>query len=246
MQNNRQDVFSSSNPKKYFIVGIISGVLLVCTIGFVILLITILSGSDSIAKNDSSQKRVEPTVEKTAGGNVVKFTLSGNEHIRGNKDASVKIIEFSDYQCPYCQKHHGTMQQVMDEYDGQVAWIYKHFPLDSIHPNARPAAEASECVWEQKGDEGFWEFTDAVFTNQSQIDPSFYEEWAQEQGLDMEQFDDCVSSRKYRDKVEADYQEGLKAGVKGTPANFINGISVSGAVPYSSMQQIINQELNQE
>ena len=85
-----------------------------------------------------------------------------SDHFRGNKNASVKLIEYSDFQCPYCQRFHPTMQQMLSEYSDKVAWIYRHFPLDSIHPQARPAALASECVFELGGDEAFWKFADEV------------------------------------------------------------------------------------
>ena len=136
------------------------------------------------------------------------------------------------------------MEQVVAEYGDQVAWVYKHFPLDSIHAQARPAAEAAECMAEQAGDEGFWEFTDEMLANQSRLGSSLYEQVAEEIGVNMNQFEDCVSSRKYKDRVEADYQQGLSLGVQGTPGSFINGIPVKGALPFSSIKQIIDSELN--
>jgi protein-disulfide isomerase len=131
----------------------------------------------------------------------------------------------------------------LDEYGNDISWIYKHFPLDNIHPQARPAAEASECVWEQKGNDGFWEFTDAMFDNQSRLGDAFFEEVAQEIGVNLPQFQNCVSERKYQDKVEQDYQQGLQAGVTGTPGSFVNGIPVKGAVPYEQLKSIIDSQL---
>ena len=135
------------------------------------------------------------------------------------------------------------MLQALQEYGDQVRWVYKHFPLDSIHPQARPSAEASECVWEQNGDEGFWEFADAMFEQQARLDPSFYREVAGDIGINLAQFDNCVSTRKYQDKVEQDYQQGLQAGVSGTPGSFVNGVPVRGAIPYSQLQSIIEAQL---
>ena len=136
------------------------------------------------------------------------------------------------------------MQQVMAEYGDQVAWVYKHFPLDSLHAQARPAAEASECVAEQAGEEGFWQFTDAMFANQESLSPTFYEQIAEEIGVNMSQFKDCVSSGKFQNRVEADYQQGISYGVNGTPGNFVNGVPVKGALPFSTIAQIIDSELN--
>lgn len=246
--NKKQDVFSSANSKTTFILGLIFGVLVIAAIGFFVLLGIVLSGKDNQGGQKAAQVNNQPSAQAqaptpTAEGRI-DVPLSENDHIRGNINAPVKIVEFSDYQCPFCARHHPTMQQVITEYGNQVAWIYKHFPLDSIHPNARPAAEASECVWEQKGNDGFWQFTDALFENQNSLGASLYSQLAQEIGVDMNQFQDCVSSRKYQSKVEADYQTGVKAGVRGTPGNFVNAIPVSGAVPFTNFQQIIDSELS--
>ena len=92
--------------------------------------------------------------------------IAADEYIRGNPNAQVTLVEFSDLQCPFCKRFHPTVQQVLAEYGDQVRWIYRHYPIDQLHPHARPAAEASECLAEQKGAEGFWQFIDAVFTAQ--------------------------------------------------------------------------------
>ncbi|MDP4007365.1 MAG: thioredoxin domain-containing protein [bacterium] len=165
-------------------------------------------------------------------GSTVDFIITADDHIRGNPEAKITLVEFSDLQCPFCQQFHLTVQQALTEYGDDLRWVYKHFPLDAIHPNARPAAEASECVWEQKGDEGFWQFADAMFEQQERLSSSFYREMAQSLGMNLVQFDDCVSGRKYQDKVEQDYQEGIQAGVAGTPGSFVNGVPVRGAVPF--------------
>ncbi len=164
-------------------------------------------------------------------------------HVRGNPEAPVTIVEFSDFQCPFCSKFHPTVQQILENYPEEVRLVYKHFPLDSIHPQARPAAEASECVWEQKGDEGFWQFTDGVFENQSRMSSSLYTELASSISLDMGQFEECLSSRKYKDKVETDFREGVEMGVRGTPGNFVNGEFVQGAVSYEELESIIKKSL---
>ncbi|MFA6304307.1 MAG: DsbA family protein [Patescibacteria group bacterium] len=246
----KDGIFANQNPKTTFIFGLIGGLLVVCTIGFFILLANVLANNDdsekapvakgnAVVNDPSNNAPVAPTV-----GGKVEIKLSGTEYIRGNKNAKVKIVEFSDYQCPFCSRFHPTMQQVMADYGDKVAWIYKHFPLDSLHPNARPAAEASECVGEQKGNDGFWQFTDGLYGEQDKIGPDFFKELAQKIGVNMSEFNNCVSSRKYQQKVEADYQEGLSYGVDGTPGSFVNGVPVKGALPYASVKQIIDSELN--
>lgn len=170
-----------------------------------------------------------------------------SDHIRGSKDAKVFMVEYSDLQCPYCANFHDTAKQAVDEYGGDVAWVYRHFPLDSIHPKARPAALASECVAEQGGDDAFWAFTDALFANQATALDDMAGVVGQ-LGLDVNTFNDCVASEKYADKVEKQYQEGLDAGVTGTPGNFIVNKkgevwTVPGAVPFATLKSSIDEAL---
>lgn len=200
------------------------------------------SPQEGTSLDQKSQEAAE-TTSPSEKESPEKITIAEKDHIRGDFSAPVTIVEYSDFQCPFCQRFHPTMQQILDDYSGQVRWIYKHFPLDQIHPQARPAAEASECVWEQKGNDGFWQFTDLLFENQSKLGESLYRELAVQIGLDADQFNNCFSSRKYKDKVEADYQEGIKAGVRGTPGSFVNGQSIPGAVPYNTLKAAVDQAL---
>ncbi len=167
----------------------------------------------------------------------IEPTYDESSHIRGDVEGAVTIIEFSDFQCPYCSRFHDTMKEVMANYQTDVKWVYKHFPLDSIHPYARKAAEASECAGEQ-GE--FWQYADGLYENQSKIAPDYFAELAQEVGLNVDQFTNCLDSDKYADKVEADYQEGRSLGISGTPGGFINGEVLGGAVPFSTLQSKID------
>ena len=167
----------------------------------------------------------------------VDITVNDNDRIKGNKDAPITIVEFSDIQCPFCARFHPTMEQAVRDYPDKVRWVYKHFPLDSIHPYARKASEASECAGDQNK---FWEYLGKLFDNQSQINPSYLNQLAGEMGLDQSKFDSCLTDGKYTQKVNDDYQEGLKYGVRGTPGNFINGQSISGAVPYAQIKAMID------
>ena len=224
--------------------------------GAIILASLILGGSlvysGGVNINTSGGTTVRSTTRTTSdttlsrvdnNGSTVTFIIGVDDHIRGNPNAKVTLVEFSDFECPFCSRFHPTMLQALEEYGDQVRWVYKHFPLDAIHPQARPAAEASECVWEQRGDEGFWEFADAMFENQSRLGNAFYEEVAQQIGVDLSQFQTCVAERKYQDKVEQDYRQGLQAGVTGTPGSFVNGTPVKGAVPYEQLKAIIEDAL---
>ncbi|MBU2545136.1 DsbA family protein [Patescibacteria group bacterium] len=171
----------------------------------------------------------------------IDIAVTDKDHIRGNPNASITIVEFSDFECPFCARFHPTVEEILNNYPDDVRWVYKHFPLDSIHREARPSAEASECAGEQGK---FWEFADGLFENQTRLGKDLYGELAQEIGLNMDQFGECISSRKYKDKVESDLQEGIKLGVTGTPGNFINGEPVFGAVPYAQLEEVIKKILN--
>lgn len=206
----------------------------------------IIAGSIVYTKSPQQSVQSTSSVVSTGGQGQTDstgVTITEQDHVRGDFEAPVTIIEYSDYECPFCGRFHPTVKQVLEDYPGQVRWIYKHFPLDQIHAQARPAAEASECIFEQKGNDGFWQFTDSLFENQSRLGESFYKELAVQIGVNASQFNNCLSSRKYKDKVESDYQEGIKAGVRGTPGSFVNGKSIPGAVPYSTLKAAIDQAL---
>jgi protein-disulfide isomerase/copper chaperone CopZ len=207
------------------------------------------SNKTEVKKNNNNianENKAAPTNPKVgsqvpAQGQIVDIPVSESDNIRGNIDAPITIVEYSDFQCPYCSRFHDTMTQVMAEYPEDVRWVYKHFPIDSIHPFARKTAEASECAAEQGK---FWEFSDEVFANQQELSIAALSIFASSAGLDVSEFDACVASSKYADKVEADSQEGIQFGVTGTPGSFINGEALGGAVPYENLKQII-EELSQ-
>ena len=169
--------------------------------------------------------------------------IEEGDRVKGDPDAPVKIFEFSDFQCPFCARAaEQTIPSIEQAYidSGEVALIYKHFPLDSIHPEARPSAVASECA----GDQGkFWEYHDLLFENQQTLGRSNYIVWAGELGLDTGEFTTCLDSGKFDDKVSSDFSQGSASGVRGTPGFVVNGRLVSGAQPFSVFDQIIQSEL---
>ncbi len=158
---------------------------------------------------------------------------------RGPKDAPVTIIEFSDFQCPYCSRLEPAVEEAMKTYDGQIRLAYRQFPL-SIHQHAEKAAEASLCA----NDQGkFWEMHDAMFGNQQALAVEQLKAKAAELGMNADQFDKCLDSGKHKDQIQADIAAGSAAGVNGTPALFINGRFISGAVPFSEIQKVVDDEL---
>lgn len=164
-----------------------------------------------------------------------------DDPIKGPEDAAITIIEFSDFECPYCRRwHEDVYSRLFEDYGGQVRLVYRDFPLYSIHPNAIPAAEAANCANEQGA---FWEFHDKLFGGELELSSKAYEQYAEELNLDMTDFKECVDTRKYRDEVQADYTYASQLGVNSTPTFFLNGIALVGAQPYEVFQQVIDKEL---
>jgi predicted DsbA family dithiol-disulfide isomerase len=160
---------------------------------------------------------------------------------RGPEDAPVTIVEFSDYQCPFCRRAEPTVSEVLARYEGKIRFVFRHFPLDRIHPQARGASEAAACADKQGK---FWEYHSALFAENAQLDRASLDALAEQLELDTAAFASCLEEGQTKELVEKDLQAGSEAGVTGTPAFFINGIPLRGAVPAADFQRIIDQELN--
>ena len=158
----------------------------------------------------------------------------------GPENAPVTIVEFSDYQCPYCKRAEPVIQQVLERYPDQVRFVYRHFPLDRIHPQARGASEAAACANEQGR---FWDFHAKLFAADAKFDADSLRQYASDLELDLEAFQTCVDERRFQADIEADLVEGRQAGVSGTPAFFVNGIRIKGARPFDAFAEIIEEEL---
>ncbi len=164
-----------------------------------------------------------------------------DDPILGPENAPITVIEFSDFECPYCRRwHEEVYSRLLENYPDQVRIVYRDFPLDSIHRNATPAALAANCAYEQNA---FWEYHDKLFGGELGLGADAYEQYAQELGLDMASFDECLQSDRYLDEVRADLQWAANLGVQSTPTFFINGIALVGAQPYEVFQQVIDSEL---
>lgn len=176
--------------------------------------------------------------------------VTADDHILGDPNATLKIVEYSDLECPFCKVFHATMKQIMEVYgkNGKVAWVYRHFPIDQLHSKARKEAEATECANELGGAEKFWEFTDMVYAttnSNNSLDPAQLPVIAKKVGLDVKAFNTCLSSGKYAAKVEADYQDAIKAGGQGTPNTIVIALDgtktiIQGAQSFDSVKAIID------
>lgn len=258
-----KSIFEALDPKQTFFAGLITGFLVVCTIGFFILLSMIMSNGTYVL-NDGTAVAKAPAAEEAkpanpsdsgnapaaptgaSGADAVTPVDEDADHIRGDRDAAITIVEYSDMECPFCSRFHDTMKQVLDKYDGQVRWVYRHFPLTSIHPNATGAAIAAECAGDQ---DKFWEFTDEAFARQSGgLNSAGLETIAKSVGLKMSDYNDCVSSAKYQSKVASDARNAQATGGRGTPHSVIIGpndekVVLSGAQPLSGVEQALQQFL---
>jgi len=159
---------------------------------------------------------------------------------KGPANAPVTIVEFSDFECPFCRALFPTLQRIESDYNDKLRVIYLQFPLASMHTHARKAAEASLCAYEQ---DKFWQFHDAMFNDQQHLAVEDLKRKAEILSLDMKAFNTCLDSEKYLAEIQSDMEEGVRVGISGTPAMFINGRLLIGAQPYADIQKIIEDEL---
>lgn len=159
--------------------------------------------------------------------------------VRGNPDANVTLVEFSDFHCPYCRQAYTTVKNLLQKYDGKIKLAYRDLPLMEVDTELS-AAEASRCA----GDQGkFWQYHDLLFENQDEYGQSDFTRFADSLHLKVPQFADCLTTRKYKDRVKQDFQEALRLGAMGTPYFFVNGIPLSGARPQPEFEALIDEQL---
>ena len=185
----------------------------------------------------------------TAGpaAEIIVSPINDSDWVRGKKDAKISLIEFSDLECPFCKQFHATMQELIAQYPDDINWVYRHFPLTSLHTKAPKEAEAAECAGELGGNDGFWQYLDKVFAvtpSNDGLDLAQLPELAVQAGLDKNKFTACLTAGKYANKVADQYNQAVAAGGQGTPYTIIlyqdKKIPVSGAVPASQLKSIID------
>ena len=193
-----------------------------------------------------------PVMAAQAGGPVVEAPVTEEpQFVRyeipadgfpsiGPEDAPITIVEFSDYQCPYCRRwHEQVYESLLAAYPGKIRLVYRQFPLTSIHPDAFPAAEAAMCAGDQNA---YWQYHDKLFSDDA-LGSAVYSQYAQELGLDMTAFEACVTEQKFQQTIQDDLDFAVNLGVRSTPTFFINGLAIVGAQPLDIFKQVIDKEL---
>lgn len=193
-----------------------------------------LTGSVSQALPTSNE---EPVLEEDP--NKVYEVNADDDPFIGPKDAKVTLIEFSDFECPFCKRAVPVVKELAQTYNNQIKIVFRDFPLD-FHENAKTAAEAAECADDQGK---FWPYHDKLFENQEKLDIDSLKLYAKELGLNTSEFNKCLDSKKHEAEVEKDIQDGQSADVSGTPTSFINGHKIVGVKPLSEFKKIIEEEL---
>lgn len=181
-------------------------------------------------KANVSMKPPKPPLYQVRGPNDVS---------KGNPNAKVTVVEFSDFECPYCRKAQATLKQVEEAYGDQVKMVFRHYPM-AFHKLAPKASEASMCAREQKK---FWPYHDLLFEAGADLTPSGLKKSAEAMKLDMAAFNSCLDSDRYAERLEKDMAEGVRLGVSGTPTFFINGVKLVGAQPFSRFKAVIDEAL---
>lgn len=238
MENTEKSIFKDTQ----FLLGLFAGIAVISFVGMLILGIAFLKADGKMGGGGNYAPTAGNPTAPAAPGAPVDIVVTDDDHVRGPKDAKITILEWSDFQCPFCERFSNDVNKILADYPNDVRQVYRHFPIDSIHPQARLAAEASECAAEQGK---FWEYHDELFANQTSIagGASYLKGVAGKLGLNQGNFDKCLDSKKYAGKVDAQYQEGIAAGVQGTPGSFLNGQSLGGALPYDAMKAQIESML---
>ena len=167
--------------------------------------------------------------------------IAAGDPARGPANAPITLVEFSDFECPYCRSYFlNTLPRILEAYPNQIRHVFKDLPLISIHANAFPAAVAALCAHEQGA---FWEFHDLLFGMELSLGTDAYQQYAADLGLSQSKFTNCLDAQRYTDQVQADYDFAIQLGVRSTPTFFINGILIVGAQPFEVFSQIIESEL---
>jgi protein-disulfide isomerase len=237
MENTTQ-----KTSKANFFLGFFIGMAAISVVGFITMLIIVFGQGQSVdlaaeaagGAEQQQQQQQQPDYDPVP-------PINNDDYVFGKKDAKVVIIEYTDFECPYCARHYDTAKKIKETYGNKIAFVTRNYPL-SFHPQAQKAAEASECAGEQGK---FWQMYDVLFeaNKAKNMSVDTWKAEAKKMGLNTKKFNDCLDSGKYAEKVADEMEAGAYAGVSGTPATFINGELISGALPFETFKQIIDQLL---
>lgn len=267
---SQQVVSINMTPKKLFFLGLITGLLIVGLPTFAVVLtkVSLAKNSGGSANtigsaagngaNQPSQAQQAPSPSQApayaAAPGKVK-PVSKDDHIYGNPNADVTLIEYSDTECPYCKRFHATPKQIVDASKGKVNWVYRNFPLSNIHQNAIKEAEATECVAQIGGNDKYWKYINTIMEKTTSGGTGFALDnltpLAKEVGVDEKKFKDCYDGGKMAQKVQQDFQDGQAAGIDGTPGNILlrkdgKNLLVAGALSVGELQDEIGKLVSQK
>ncbi|MBI1961310.1 MAG: thioredoxin domain-containing protein [Candidatus Sungbacteria bacterium] len=236
------------STKQGFLAGIGAALAVFFVVGFFVLLFMVLRKEDTAIPQAANPAAVAGGTAPEAPLEISVAPVTDADWVRGNPDAGITLVEFSDLECPFCQSFHPSLVRMIDEYPDDVRWVYRHFPLSSIHPKAPKEAEAAECAGELGGNDGFWAFVDRLFeitpaNNGFNLDE--LPDVAEYVGLNRADFSTCLDSGKYASKVSDQADQAVAASAQGTPYSVIvtpdgEKIPVNGAVPYSQLKSILD------
>ncbi len=232
-------------PKMTFALGIMVGVSLISLLGFIL---SFTAYRNAVDGGTTQKAAVTNTNTAVAAANTnaapaapVNIAIDPKtDWITGNKNAKVTVVEFSDYQCPYCGQFETSVNQMMTDYGSKIRLVYKNYPLTSIHPFAQKAAETAECAGAQGK---YWQMHDKLFANQATLSNDNFKQWAKDLGLNTTKFNTCLDNSQTAAKIAADQKYGDTVGVTGTPTTFVDGIAIQGAQSYDTLKGLIDQEL---
>lgn len=206
-----------------------------------------------LKKSGSQNPQVANTAPAAAEDNISPQPLNDADHVLGKRNSRLLLFVYSDLECPFCKQFHPTTKQILEEYKNNLAFVYRHFPLD-IHPKARKEAEATECANDLGGDNDFWKLVDKIFEvtpSNNGLNPDELPKLAVQIGLNENKFKDCLSTGKFTPKIVSDYNQGVQAGVSATPSSVIidtktgKAKTITGAVRVEQVKSVIDSMLKE-
>lgn len=241
-----QRSFWDASSKAMFAMGLFLGLAIsaIIGLGFVVAKGGIVTSTPTVVAGGNNPTP-SPTVDPSTGEPpmVLSAQVDDSDHILGPKNAKVTLVEYADFECPFCKRFKPTLEQALKDFPNDVRLVYRHYPLTMIHPRAQKSAEASECAAKLGGNDAFWKMHDELMAATDLSDTAI-QAMGKKLGLNEGQFNSCLSSGEMANLVSADVQTGDASGVQGTPSTFVNGKGVSGALPYESLKAEIQAALN--